>query len=99
MRIGIVVLAVLLTPSAGQVLGNENPAVIEKPVAADTPAKFAETAEMVRNDMQKGGRYEFMRSGDKQRVDALLSRMAGQIDRAGSVAAMSHDAQIELFNE
>jgi hypothetical protein len=101
MRIGTVVLSSLLTLTAVQAWGAaaDNPNVIDKPILADTPAKFAATSAQVRLDMEKGGRYEFMRSSDKQRVDALLSRMAVQLDHAGSVSAMNHDAQIELFNE
>jgi hypothetical protein len=101
MRIDTVVLAAFLVLAAGQVLGveNENPAVIDKPITADTPAGFAETATQVRLDMQKGGRYEFMRNSDKQRVNALLNLMAAQLDHAGSVAAMNTETQVQLFNE
>jgi hypothetical protein len=101
MRIATVAFTTLLTLTAVEAWGREsdNPNVIDKPVVADTPAKFAETAAQVRLDMQKDGRYEFMRASDKQKVDALLNRMASQLEHFGSAGAMSHEAQIELFNE
>lgn len=72
--------------------------VAEKPVTADTPEKFAQTAEQVRREMGAGGRYEFIRPDDKAKVGADLSSMAEMLKKSGSVAAMSKDEKVQLFN-
>jgi hypothetical protein len=72
--------------------------VIEKPVLADTPDKFAEQTQRIHEDMQVGGRYEFTSPTDRKRVDALLGQMASLLQVAGSVDAMNHDTRIVLFN-
>jgi hypothetical protein len=72
--------------------------VVEKPVLADTPDKFAEQTQRIHEDMQTGGRYEFARAADRIKVDALLDKMAGLLQKAGSVDAMNHDTRVALFN-
>jgi hypothetical protein len=72
--------------------------VIQKRVYADTPATFAEQSQRIREDMQTGGRYEYITATDKRSVDRLLEQMAALLDRAGSVDAMNHDTRIQLFN-
>ena len=42
--------------------------VVEKPVAADTPEKFAATAAQIRKEMGAEGRYEFIRADDKAKA-------------------------------
>lgn len=73
--------------------------VIEKPVFADTPEKFAEQTERIHADMQTGGRYEFTNPADRQTVDRLLGQMANLLQSAGSAEAMNHDMRIVLFND
>jgi len=71
---------------------------IEKPVLADTPTQFAEMAQQVRQDMQGQGRYEFIHPDDKGRVEADLQTMQAMLEKSGSVAAMSEQDKIKLFN-
>jgi hypothetical protein len=73
--------------------------VIEKPVFADTPDKFAEQTQRIHTDMQVGGRYEFTNPTDRRSVDRLLGQMAAMLQGAGSVEAMNHDMRIVLFND
>lgn len=73
--------------------------VVEKPVFADTPEKFALQAQFVRDGMQPGGRYEFINPGDRARVESRLEQMAGLLKAAGSVAAMSRNNKTTLFND
>jgi hypothetical protein len=73
--------------------------VIEKPVLADSPDKFAEQTQRIHEDMQTGGRYEFTSAADKNRVDTLLGQMANLLQAAGSVDAMNHETRIVLFND
>jgi hypothetical protein len=72
--------------------------VLEKPVLADSPDKFAEQTQRIHEDMDAGGRYEFTNPTDRKRVDALLGQMAAALQSAGSVEAMNHDMRITLFN-
>jgi hypothetical protein len=72
--------------------------VIQKPVVADTPEKFAQTAEQIRSEMSAGGRYEFINPGDKGKVETDLNSIAAMLQKAGSVSAMPQQQQIQLFN-
>jgi hypothetical protein len=72
--------------------------VVEKPVAADTPEKFAATADDIRSEMGPNGRYEYIKSGDKAKVEADLNSMAALLQKAGSVGAMKEQERIRLFN-
>ena len=72
--------------------------VIQKPVAADTPEKFAQTAEQVRKEMSTGGRYEFINPGDKAKAEADMDSMSSLLQKSGSVAAMNQDQKVQLFN-
>ena len=72
--------------------------VVEKPVAADTPEKFAVTAAQIRKEMGADGRYEFIRPDDKAKVDADLDSIAAMLQKAGSVSAMSEGDKVQLFN-
>jgi len=73
--------------------------VLEKPVLADTPEAFAQQSEWIDHELQPGGRYEFANPTERQKVRALLTQMAGLMQRAGSVAAMDPPAKIQLFND
>jgi hypothetical protein len=72
--------------------------VVEKPVAADTPEKFAAVAAQVRKDMGAGGRYEFIHTEDKAKVDADLDSIAAMLQKAGSVSAMAQEERLQLLN-
>ena len=72
--------------------------VIEKPVAADTPEKFAVTTAQIRKDMGAEGRYEFIRPDDKGKADADMDAIAAMLQKAGSVAAMPEADRVKLFN-
>src|SRR5262249_51121898 len=73
--------------------------VIEKPVVADTPDTFARQSEWIENEMKEGGRYEFAKASDKQRVHVLLGQMGNLLQHSGSVAAMDQSAKVTLFND
>jgi hypothetical protein len=72
--------------------------VIEKPVYADTPDKFAEQSAWIETQMKTGGRYEYTSDTDKRHVRDLLAEMAGLLQHSGSVAAMDMGTRIKLFN-
>ncbi|MBS0567796.1 MAG: hypothetical protein JSS59_10385 [Proteobacteria bacterium] len=72
--------------------------VIEKPVAADTPEKFAEVAAQIRKEMGASGRYEFIRPDDKAKANTDLDAIAAMLQKAGSVSAMPEGDRVQLFN-
>ena len=72
--------------------------VVEKPVAADTPEKFAEVSAQIRKEMGVDGRYEFISSADKVKANTDLDSMAAMLQKSGSVSAMPKDEQLQLFN-
>jgi hypothetical protein len=49
-------------------------------------------------DMGPGGRYEFIHADSKAQVDADLAAMQALLKKSGSVAKMSKQEQVELFN-
>jgi len=72
--------------------------VIEKPVAADTPEKFAQVSTEIRKEMGPEGRYEFIRADDKAKANADLDAIAAMLQKSGSVSAMAQGDQVKLFN-
>ena len=85
----------LLLPAALAVAGG---GVVEKPVAADSADKFQVLADNIRNEMKSGGRYEFIKAGDRSAVESDFDGMAKLLAKSGTVAAMNHDDQLHLYN-
>ena len=76
---------------------------VEKyPVKPDLDKQNVETFDMqaarVRQDMDKGGRYEHIKDEDRARVEEGLTFMRDLIVANGSVGAMKEDDRIRLFN-
>jgi hypothetical protein len=72
--------------------------VIEKPIMADTPEKFAELSKRIRDAMGNGGRYEFISATDRAKAEVELSTMQDMLSKAGSVDAMKPDERLHLYN-
>ena len=73
----------------------------EKPqpaVTADTKDAFTEVASKTRDQMKEGGRYSKVTAAEKSKVDARLDEMGQLFDQRGSVAQMSGDEKVRLFN-
>jgi hypothetical protein len=76
---------------------------VEKyPVKPDLDKQNVENFDMqaarVRQDMDKGGRYEHIKEEDRARVEEGLTYMHDLIAASGSVGAMKEDDRIKLFN-
>lgn len=89
-------IAAAMTLASGVAFANDK--VIEKPIAADTPEKFAQIAKQIREDMAGGGRYEFIRPDEKVSVETDLNTIADMLQKAGSVAAMPDKEKSALLN-
>lgn len=63
-----------------------------------TVASFDTQAAKVRQEMDKGGRYEHIKAEDRTRVEEGLTFMHDLIAASGSVSAMKEDDRIRLFN-
>jgi hypothetical protein len=75
--------------------GNDTP----PPVKAETPAQFAPLADGIREAMKAGGRYEFVNSTDKLKVNTSLDAMAALLQKNNSVGEMNDRDKLALFNE
>jgi len=70
----------------------------ENGVKADTKESFEPIAENVREELAPGGQYEYATVEEKKSVEKKLSEMDALFQAAGSVAAMTQDQKIALFN-
>jgi hypothetical protein len=65
---------------------------------ADSREKLSQVAANVREEMRTGGRFEFVKAGERETIDGKFAEMDALYAQAGSVDAMKDDAKIELFN-
>ena len=70
----------------------------EKPVVAQTLAEFDRQAIVVREGMQAGGTYSYIREEDKQRVEQRLSDMRQLLERHVGDAQLPQQDKIALLN-
>ncbi len=59
---------------------------------------FSAQSDHVRHEMEKGGRYEFIKTDDRASVEDGLNFMHDLIAQNGTVAAMKEEDKIRLFN-
>jgi hypothetical protein len=71
----------------------------EKAFNADTADKFQATADSVRKEMEAGGRYQYVKPDERTKVDKALAEMSQLFAANNSVAAMSQDTKVKLFND
>jgi len=102
MRISTLIFtAMLLASPFVQATDREDSAgkVIDSPVVANDPATFTAQNDWIEKEMNAGGRYEFIKSGDKQRVMELLGRMTGLLAGHASLDAMDRNTRSQLLDE
>src|SRR4249919_519749 len=89
--------AALATCFIGQATAAEH--YREGSVKADTKEAFDKVAASVREDMQPGGRYEYVKPAEQQTIEKKLTEMDTLFDQGGgAVASMKEDQKIALFN-
>lgn len=76
----------------------ENSQVIEKPLVAQTLAGFDQEAKEIRVNMQPGGRYEFLKTEDKGKVEARLASMQNLLQRHADQNDLNSSDKITLVN-
>ncbi len=65
---------------------------------ADTAEAFATIAQSIRNDLEKGGRFEFITSTEKVDASRDLDTMIALLQKTGAVSSMSMEDKVTLFN-
>jgi hypothetical protein len=72
--------------------------VIEKPLIAQTLDGFHKEAAAIREAMQPGGRYEFIKADDRNKIDARLNSMDALLTKHVSQNDLSGNDKITLVN-
>ena len=81
----------LLLPLAG----NANKS--EVAVKAQNKADFSAVVTAVKAEMVPGGRYEFVNSSERKKVEANLAEMRSLFNQFGTVSVMDKDAKFKLY--
>ena len=68
-------------------------------VKADTRETFGPVADHVREQMQAGGRFEFVNAEERDTVSKDLGDMQSLFDRFTKVDAMDDKSKIQLYND
>lgn len=71
----------------------------EKTINADTKEKFVEIAANVRQEMEGGGRYQYVKPDERRTIDQKLTEMETLFSENGSVQGMKQDIKVKLFND
>jgi hypothetical protein len=72
--------------------------VIDKPLVAQSLDGFQQEAAAIRASMQPGGRYEFLNSGDRDRIDARLRTMEAVLQKHAEKNDLATADKITLVN-
>lgn len=75
-----------------------NPDVVEKPLIAQTLDGFHKEATSIRDGMQPGGRYEFLKANDRDRVEADLTAMEAVLQRNAGQNDLNSADKLRLVN-
>jgi hypothetical protein len=68
-------------------------------VKADSKEKFMPVADHVREQMQPGGRFEFVTAEERATIGKDLDGMQALFDKFGTVDAMDLNTKIQLYNQ
>ena len=68
-------------------------------VKAENKDDFTAVVAAVHQQMQSGGRYEFVDQNERQKIDASFADMQSLFDKYGTVAQMDQGTKVQLFND
>lgn len=68
-------------------------------VKAENKADFSAVVAAVHQQMAPGGRYEFVATDERARIDSNFNDMQSLFDKYDTVAQMPQPAKVQLFNE
>ena len=89
------VAALLLVTAAAAASADE---AIEKPLVAQSLDGFHKEADTIRDGLKPGGRYEFVKAGDRERVEARLNSMEAVLQKNASKNDLNTADKIALAN-
>lgn len=89
------VASLLLVTAAATVAADE---VIDKPLVAQSLDGFHKEAGAIREGLQPGGRYEFVKAGDRDRVESRLNTMEAVLQKNASKNDLGSTDKITLAN-
>ena len=72
-------------------------AAAEAAIKADNKADFTAVVAAVKAQMVPGGRYEFVSSPERNKIDTSLTEMQSFFDQFETVAAMDKDTKFQLY--
>jgi hypothetical protein len=70
----------------------------EKSLNADTREKFEQVAASIRDEMEQGGRYEYVKPDERKTVDLKLTEIDALFAENGSLENMQQDTKIKVYN-
>lgn len=68
-------------------------------VKAQNKSDFTAVMAAVHQQMQPGGRYEFVNHTDREKLDASFADMQALFDKYGTVTQMDQPVKVQLFND
>lgn len=68
-------------------------------VKAENKGDFATVVMAVHQQMQPGGRYEFIDQKNRQKIDTIFADMQSLFDKRDTIAQMNQDEKVQLFND
>ncbi|MEP7041765.1 MAG: hypothetical protein ABI843_01810 [Dokdonella sp.] len=95
MKSGLLIATLVLSFIASPAFAKDDTAPA---VNADTKAAFDTVAGWVRAQMEAGGRYSEVSSGERSKVDAKLGEMGKMFEQHGDVAQMGDADKTRMFN-
>ncbi len=96
MRMQLAVILASFVMAAGVAAGESQP----KPVFGEkvAPGDFPQLIEMIRFEIQPGGRWEYVPKRDRPKLEEKLAEMERVIGDRSSIDELSDDDRIRLFN-
>jgi len=92
------VAAMLMLPTVYAASANTNSPVVEKPLVAQSLESFNRESARIREQMQPGGVYEFIKAADRARVETRLADMQKLLQDHSADGDMSKSNKIALVN-
>jgi len=89
------VVCTLLTATAAQAASDK---VIDKPLVAQSLDGFKSESAAIREGMQAGGRYEFLKPTDKGRIESRMASMQAILEAHAGQADLNTRDKISLVN-
>lgn len=92
----LAVACLLLFAAAAQASSEDR--VVEKPLIAQTLEGFQKEAAGIREAMNPGGRYEFVKADDRKKIDARLNSMEALLQKHANQNDLNTGDKIALVN-